>query len=87
MRILDLADRVTIQRNSQRSDELGVLLRAVLAAANPDGVFQDNVRPMFRGYERVERRRTIKKLSVALGIPREQMKAYLLAAGIVNAMD
>jgi len=81
-----LADLETVRRNSRRGDVLGALCRRLLEVGDPDGTFQDAVRPTFH-CERVERRRQIQRLSVALGIKRPEMKRYLRAAGIVNEMD
>ncbi len=85
--ILDLADRDMVKRTSRRADALGALCRRLLEVGDPDGAFLDAVRPMFQGYDRVERRRVIEALSRALGVERPTMKRYLRAAGVVNEMD
>ena len=88
MRILDLADRAVVAENAKRQDAVGALLRKVLTAADPDVEFQGILRDagIFR-VRQVVRRQQIERLRLAFGMPRQTMKRYLVAAGLVNATD
>lgn len=88
MRIFDLADPATVDRNSRLSDSVGAMLRELRTAADPDVAFQQMLRDAgYFHHRRSVRRFQIKKLATAFGVTKPEMKRYLLAAGLVNAAD
>ena len=85
--ILDIVDMSKATRYAQRPDAVGQMVKAVLAAAAPDAVFQELVRPVLTGFEWETRKLKITMLATAFGAERRELKRYLRTHGLCGPKD